>query len=186
MLAFTFNLGTYLLVWWGSRERRVTRTTSLYLLAFVFVWLPSLTKAIKVYFFDMHAGFVLAAAEAICMPLQGALNAAVYGWSLPSIRDFYKSLFLGYESLDRRRGSRTSSRSPSSPYERQSPPDSLVRPSALEAEAGPEAGDAEAVDPIVHGAIEPGGGGAEGSGIAVGGSADPKAEPLMGGGAWRG
>ena len=31
--------------------------------------------------------FALAALEALCMPLQGALNAAVYGWSLPSIRD---------------------------------------------------------------------------------------------------
>ncbi|KAJ1634560.1 hypothetical protein T492DRAFT_972633 [Pavlovales sp. CCMP2436] len=119
VLAFVFNLGAYALVWWGSRERRVTRTTSLYLLAFAFVWLPSLTKAIKVYFFDRHAGFGLAAAEAICMPLQGALNAAVYGWSLPSIRDFYKSMFVGYDSLDARRGepchSRSSSRSPSSP-----------------------------------------------------------------------
>lgn len=117
VLAFGFNVGTYALVWWGSRERRVTRTTSLYLLAFAFVWLPSLTKAIKVYFFDRHAGFALAAAEAICMPLQGALNAAVYGWSLPSIRDFYKSMFLGYDSIDASQGPRrshSSSRSPSS------------------------------------------------------------------------
>ena len=33
------------------------------------------------------AGYLLAVGEAVCMPLQGALNAAVYGWSLPSIRD---------------------------------------------------------------------------------------------------
>ena len=32
------------------------------------------------------AGYLLAVGEAVCMPLQGALNAAVYGWSLPSIR----------------------------------------------------------------------------------------------------
>ncbi|KAG8458890.1 hypothetical protein KFE25_004224 [Diacronema lutheri] len=138
VLAFGFNVGTYALVWWGSRERRVTRTTSLYLLAFAFVWLPSLTKAIKVYFFDLHAGFALAAAEAICMPLQGALNAAVYGWSLPSIRDFYKSLFLGYESLDARRGpvrSHSSSRSPSSRHDDEStPPAPVAESPPLDAE----------------------------------------------------
>lgn len=117
VLAFAFNVGTYALVWWGSRERRVTRTTGLYLLAFAFVWLPSLIKSVKVCFFDSHAGFALAAAEAVCMPLQGALNAAVYGWSLPSIRDFFKSALLGYDSLDAGRGpgrSQASSRSPSS------------------------------------------------------------------------
>jgi hypothetical protein len=158
VLAFGFNVGTYALVCWGSSERRVTRTTSLYLLAFAFVWLPSLTKAIKVYFFDMHAGFVLAAAEAICMPLQGALNAAVYGWSLPSIRDFYKSMFLGYESLDARRRpalSRSSSRSPiSHGYDEEEAPIGEIvatdRPAAYRGGGGgevAEGADERAADP---------------------------------------
>lgn len=34
------------------------------------------------------------------MPLQGALNAIVYGWSLPSIRDVYRTMLLGTDSLD--------------------------------------------------------------------------------------
>ena len=34
------------------------------------------------------------------MPLQGALNAAVYGWSLPSIRDVYRFMLLGTDSLE--------------------------------------------------------------------------------------
>lgn len=44
--------------------------------------------------------FWLAALEAVCMPLQGALNACVYGWSLPSIRDVYRSMLLGTDSGD--------------------------------------------------------------------------------------
>ena len=34
------------------------------------------------------------------MPLQGALNALVYGWSLPSIRDVYRTMLLGTDGLN--------------------------------------------------------------------------------------
>ena len=42
LIAFTFNLVTYTAVLSHSRERRVSRITSLYLLGFAIVWLPSL------------------------------------------------------------------------------------------------------------------------------------------------
>ena len=119
--AFAFNIIVYALVRRHSRERRVSRTTSLYLLGFVIVWFPSLLRRLQVrqgaarrraaaavpttlggastdgapppaaawqvsYMKRSPAGYLLAVGEAVCMPLQGALNAAVYGWSLPSIR----------------------------------------------------------------------------------------------------
>jgi hypothetical protein len=39
----------------------------------------------------------------VCMPIQGALNAIVYGWSLPSIRDVYRTMLLGTEAVDAHR-----------------------------------------------------------------------------------
>jgi len=85
----------------NSRERRVSRTTSLYLLAFVIVWLPTLASRLQVHASKSSTpAFWLAIMEAACSPLQGALNAAVYGWSLPSIRDVYRRLLLGDDGLD--------------------------------------------------------------------------------------
>ena len=54
------------------------------------------------------------------MPLQGALNAVVYGWSLPSIRDVYRAMLLGTHGMksigsDDRLLSRQSSYSPPQP-----------------------------------------------------------------------
>ena len=37
---------------------------------------------------------------ACAQPLQGAVNAVVYGWSLPSIREIYRSQLLGSDGLD--------------------------------------------------------------------------------------
>ena len=48
MCAFAFNIIVYALVRRHSRERRVSRTTSLYLLGFVIVWLPSLLRRLQV------------------------------------------------------------------------------------------------------------------------------------------
>jgi len=46
--AFAFNIIVYALVRRHSRERRVSRTTSLYLLGFVIVWFPSLLRRLQV------------------------------------------------------------------------------------------------------------------------------------------
>ena len=46
--AFAFNIIVYALVRRHSRERRVSRTTSLYLLGFVVVWFPSLLRRLQV------------------------------------------------------------------------------------------------------------------------------------------
>lgn len=101
LAAFTFNLATYTAVLSHSRERRVSRITSLYLLGFTIVWLPSLISRLQVFLSPTGAiAFVPAAFEALCMPLQGALNALVYGWSLPSIRDVYRTMLLGTDGLD--------------------------------------------------------------------------------------
>jgi len=101
LLAFTFNIVTYTAVLLHSRERRVSRITSLYLLGFAVVWLPSLVCRLQAAFADDHKPvFVLALLEAVCMPLQGALNALVYGWSLPSIRDVYRTMLLGTDGLN--------------------------------------------------------------------------------------
>lgn len=84
-----------------SRERRVSRITSLYLLGFGVVWLPSLVCRLQAAFaVDHEPAFALALVEAVCMPLQGALNALVYGWSLPSIRDVYRTMLLGTDGLN--------------------------------------------------------------------------------------
>ena len=101
LIAFTFNLLTYAAVLAHSRERRVSRITSLYLLGFAVVWLPSLLCRLHVYLSGSKAPpFTLAALEAFCMPLQGALNALVYGWSLPAIRDVYRAMLLGTDRLE--------------------------------------------------------------------------------------
>ena len=57
-----------------------------------------ITKSLFV--FANQPAFIAAAIEALCMPLQGALNAIVYGWSLPSIRDVYRTMLLGPDGLD--------------------------------------------------------------------------------------
>ena len=78
LIAFTFNLLTYAAVLAHSRERRVSRITSLYLLGFAVVWLPSLLCRLHVYLSGSKAPpFTLAALEAFCMPLQGALNTGL-------------------------------------------------------------------------------------------------------------
>ena len=155
LAAFTFNLVTYTAVLSHSCERRVSRITSLYLLGFAIVWLPSLVYRLQVLLSPTHTPcFALAALEALCMPLQvcarpartcarrmrarpactelhdrpcriahaseadrhltshviaftpprlaaqGALNALVYGWSLPSIRDVYRTMLLGTDGID--------------------------------------------------------------------------------------
>ena len=101
LLAFTFNVITYAAVLAHSRERRVSRITSLYLLGFAVVWLPSLLCRLQVFLSGSRAPpYALAALEAACMPLQGALNALVYGWSLPSIRDVYRTMLLGTDGID--------------------------------------------------------------------------------------
>jgi hypothetical protein len=101
LCAFAFNLVTYTAVLSHSRERRVSRITSLYLLGFTIVWLPSLICRLQVFLSPSHTpSFLSAALEALCMPLQGALNALVYGWSLPSIRDVYRTMLLGTDGLD--------------------------------------------------------------------------------------
>ena len=101
LAAFTFNLVTYSCVLSHSRERRVSRITSLYLLGFAVVWLPSLICRTQVFLSPTHTlTLPPAALEALCMPLQGALNALVYGWSLPSIRDVYRTMLLGTDGLD--------------------------------------------------------------------------------------
>ena len=46
--AFAFNIIVYALVRRHSRERRVSRTTSLYLIGFVIVWFPSLLRRLQV------------------------------------------------------------------------------------------------------------------------------------------
>ena len=84
-----------------SRERRVSRITSLYLLGFSVCWLPSLICRLQVVLSPSHQpAFTFALLEAICMPRQGALNALVYGWSLPSIRDVYRTMLLGTDGLN--------------------------------------------------------------------------------------
>jgi len=101
LAAFTFNLITYTAVLSHSREKRVSRITSLYLLGFTIVWLPSLVSRLQVVVSPTKTpAFVPSALEALCMPLQGALNALVYGWSMPSIRDVYRSMLLGTDGLD--------------------------------------------------------------------------------------
>ena len=101
LIAFTFNLITYTAVLSHSRERRVSRITSLYLLGFAIVWLPSLLCRLQVVLSPSHdPSYWLAALEALLMPLQGALNALVYGWSLPSIRDVYRTMLLGTDGLN--------------------------------------------------------------------------------------
>lgn len=101
LIAFAFNVVTYAAVLAHSRERRVSRITSLYLLGFAVVWLPSLLCRFMVFLSGSKAPpYALAALEAACMPLQGALNALVYGWSLPSIRDVYRAMLLGTDSLE--------------------------------------------------------------------------------------
>lgn len=142
-------------MWRRANSRRVSRTTSLYLLVFGVVWAPSLLVRVQVLVLGpaRAPSFPLAALEALCMPLQGecvpprspnhatanhsspthscathasatrrrqhalqkgrsamrcplssphagALNAAVYGWSLPRIRDMYRTMLLGIDSLD--------------------------------------------------------------------------------------
>ena len=99
--AFTFNVVTYAAVLTHSRERRVSRITSLYLLGFAVVWLPSLICRTQVFLSESQAPpFMLAALKAVCMPLQGALNAVVYCWSLPSIRDVYRAMLLGTHGIN--------------------------------------------------------------------------------------
>lgn len=99
--AFAFNALTYTAVLANTRERRVSRITSLYLLSFAAVWLPSLLSRVQVALSASgRPAFALAALEAVCMPLQGALNACVYGWSLPSLRDLYRTMLLGADGLD--------------------------------------------------------------------------------------
>lgn len=101
--ALAFNLLIYCAVLRNSRERRVSRTTSLYLLGFAVVWLPSFIARAQVVASgeeDAQPVLTLAVLEAACSPLQGALNAAVYGRSLPSIRDVYRRLLLGDDGLD--------------------------------------------------------------------------------------
>ena len=101
LAAFAFNLVTYTAVLSHSCERRVSRITSLYLLSFTVVWLPSLVSRLTVLLSPTQSPvFLPAAFEALCMPLQGALNALVYGWSLPSIRDVYRTMLLGTDGLD--------------------------------------------------------------------------------------
>ena len=101
LAAFTFNLITYTAVLSHSRERRVSRITSLYLLGFTVVWLPSLGAQLQAMLSSTHEpDFVPAALEALFMPLHGALNALVYGWSLPSIRDVYRTMLLGTDGMD--------------------------------------------------------------------------------------
>lgn len=98
--AFFFNLIAYTAVLRHSRQKRVSRITSLYLLGFAVVWLPSLLCRLQVALSPSHMlAFPFALLEAICMPLQGALNALVYGWSLPSIRDVYRNMLLGPDGL---------------------------------------------------------------------------------------
>lgn len=128
LAAFTFNLVIYTAVLSHSRERRISRITSLYLLSFALVWMPSLLLRLKSLFvFANQPAFIAAAIEALCMPLQGALNAIVYGWSLPSIRDVYRTMLLGPDGLDSvmicQSESALASRSPS-----YSPPDCEVLP----------------------------------------------------------
>mmetsp|Transcript_26865 Transcript_26865/g.84358 ORF Transcript_26865/g.84358 Transcript_26865/m.84358 type:complete len:395 (-) Transcript_26865:193-1377(-) len=100
--AFAFNTATYALVCRSATEARVSRSTSLYLLVFAVVWLPSLLVRLQVLVCGARRApsYRLAALEAMCMPLQGALNAFVYGWSLPRIRDMYRTMLLGTDSLD--------------------------------------------------------------------------------------
>lgn len=81
-------------------EQRSSRTTSLYLLVYAVVWAPPLLS--RLVSLRSHAAptFLLAAVEAVSRPIQGALNAALYGWSLPSIRDMYRRLLLGDDGAD--------------------------------------------------------------------------------------
>lgn len=101
--AYTFILAVYAMVWRYSSERRVSRAASLYLLAFGVVWLPSLlSRAMALVGADdaTAPSLALALLEAACMPAQGALNAAVYGWSLPAIRDMYRTMLLGVDAVE--------------------------------------------------------------------------------------
>jgi hypothetical protein len=117
LAACTFTAATFCAVVHHSRERRVTRMTSYILLGFAIVWLPSLAARAQVFFLAPPArphgapsshpnhdpnssSFALAALVAACEPLQGALNALVFGCSLPSIRDVYRALLLGPEGID--------------------------------------------------------------------------------------
>ncbi|KAL1511683.1 hypothetical protein AB1Y20_004973 [Prymnesium parvum] len=99
--ALAFNLLIYTAVIHNSGERRVSRTTSLYLLGFAVVWTPSLISRLLFMLapYESHS-HVASIVEALCSPLQGALNALVYGWSLPSIRDVYRKLLLGEDEPD--------------------------------------------------------------------------------------
>jgi len=101
LLAVGFNLLTWCAVARHASERRVSRITSLYLLGLALVWLPTLLRRASVLLGLAAEGshgalpYGLALLEAACMPLQGALNALVYGWSLPAIRDVYRTMLLG-------------------------------------------------------------------------------------------
>jgi hypothetical protein len=148
MCAFAFNIIVYALVRRHSRERRVSRTTSLYLLGFVIVWFPSLLRRLQVsYMKRSAAGYLLAVGEAVCMPLQGALNAAVYGWSLPSIRDVYRFMLLGTDSLEAADEARNQKQVPS-PAESA---DSYTPPGAMEVSTKMELGmNSQQSSPLAH------------------------------------
>ena len=101
LIAYVYNALTYLMVWSWAREWRLSRSTSLYLLAFLFVWLPSLAIRLHVLLAPgAPLPFWLPLAAAFCTPIQGALNAAVYALSLLTIRDIYRTMLLGTAMLD--------------------------------------------------------------------------------------
>lgn len=106
MAIFTFNCACYARVWCTPTcEKRLARLVSLFALAFSAAWGPSVTRAVGSLAFGKPVGHVVLTLEALCAPLHGALNACVYGSSLPSIWDYFRSITLGLDdnvdALDR-------------------------------------------------------------------------------------
>jgi len=139
--AFAFNAIIFAMLFAHAAERRVSRTTSLYLLAFVVTWLPSLLVLLQVFAGGVgpKPSFPLAAVEAVCMPLQGALNAAVFAWSLPSVRDTYRTMLLGTDNINTGDIIRNLSQlTPSPPESEYSPPtsDGYATPGVYEVSFG--------------------------------------------------
>ena len=92
LLAFAFNLVTYSRALALARAARVSHHDVL-LLSFGLVWLPSLICRRRSSSAAPPPSPSCPPRSSAHMPLRGALNA-VYGWSLPSIRDVYRTMLL--------------------------------------------------------------------------------------------
>ena len=112
---------TYVLVIRRSAGRRISQQMSLFLLAFAIVWLPPLISRVQVLVWGAP-NFEISLLVALCMPLQGLLNAVIYCWALPTIREMYRNTLLGVDSTD----SNAVLKSESSPSDYSYSPPSIV------------------------------------------------------------